>query len=121
MALAGDLLGSPVEAGSGEVTLTCTVHENIVGLTNMPSARWVGPPGIVVSGNDNVTLTEVLRNAINTILTLTLSPPHTSHAGEYTCQGTVDTPAPDGPVTSSSPPTNVTVSSEYILSATPYF
>jgi len=101
----------PVEAGSGELTLTCTIREVITGLTNMPSAQWEGPSGNVSSGDD-ITVTEVLRNATTAILTLTLSPPHTSHAGEYTCQGMVDTPAPEGPVTSSSSPTTVTVSSE---------
>ena len=102
----------PVEAGSGELTLTCTVHEVITGLTNMPSAQWEGPSGTVSSGDD-ITVTEVLRNATTTTLTLTLSPPHTSHAGEYTCQGMVDTPAPEGPVTPSSSPTTVTVSSKW--------
>ena len=101
-----------MEAGSGELTLTCTVREVITGLTNMPSAQWEGPSGTVSSGDD-ITVTEVLRNATTVILTLTLSPPHTSHAGEYICQGMVDTPASEGPLTSfSSPPTNVTVSSE---------
>ena len=113
-----------MEAGSGELTQTCTVYEVITGLTNVPSAQWEGPSGTLSSGivslGDDITVTEVLRNATTTTLTLTLSPPHTSHAGEYTCQGMVDTPAPEGPVTSSSPPTNVTVRSEYISSATPY-
>ena len=100
-----------MEAGSGELTLTCTVCEVITGLTNMPSAQWEGPSGTVSSGDD-IIVTEVFRNATTAILTLTLSPPHTSHAGEYTCQGVADTPAPDGPLTSSSSPTTVTVSSE---------
>ena len=79
----------PVEAGSEGLTLTCTVHETISGLTNMPSAHWMGPSGPVISGEDSVTQT--VRDNMTANVTLTFSPLHTSHAGEYTCQGTVVT------------------------------
>ena len=82
----------PVEAGSGGLTLTCTAHETISGLTNMPSAHWMGPSGPVTSGEDSVMTQTVLDNTTANV-TVTFSSLHTSHAGEYTCQGTVVTPA----------------------------
>ena len=82
----------PVEAGSGGLTLTCTVREIISGLTNMASAHWMGPSGPVTSGEDSV-MTQTTRDNTTANVTVTFSPLHTSHAGEYTCQGTVVTPA----------------------------
>ena len=82
----------PVEAGSGGLTLTCTVRETISGLTNMPSAHWMRPSGPVTSGEDSV-VTQTARDNTTANVTLTFSSLHTSHAGEYTCQGTVVTPA----------------------------
>ena len=102
----------PVEAGSGGPTLNCTVRETISGLTNMPSALWVGPSGSVEDG-ENVTLNGTTSDATAT-LTLTLLSLLTSQAGEYTCQGTVVTPAGLDDVTNTStPPHDVTVSCEY--------
>ena len=82
----------PVEAGSEGLTLTCTVRETISGLTNMPSAHWMGPSGPVTSGED-IVVTQTARDNTTANVTLTFSSLHTSHAGEYTCQGTVVTPA----------------------------
>ena len=102
----------PVEAGSGGPTLTCTVHETISGLTNMPSAIWVGPFGPVEDG-ESVTLTGTISNVTAT-LTLTFHSLLTSQAGGYTCQGTVVTPAGVDDVTiTSTPPHYVTVSCKY--------
>ena len=102
----------PVEGGSGGLTLTCTVHETISGLTNMPSALWVGPSGPVEDGQ-SVTLTETTSDVTAT-LTLTFPSLLTSQAGEYTCQGTVVTPAGVDNVTiTSTPPHYVTVSCKY--------
>ena len=80
-----------MEAGSGGLTLTCTVRETISGLTNMPSAHWMGPSG---PGEDSV-MTQTARDNTMSLshVTLTFSSLHTSHAGEYTCQGIVVTPA----------------------------
>ena len=99
----------PVEAGSGGLTLTCTVRETISGLTNMPSAHWMGPSGPVTSGEDSV-MTQTARDNTTANVTLTFSSLHTSHAGEYTCQGTVVTPAGVEDVTITSTPNTVAVS-----------
>ena len=81
-----------MEAGSGGLTLTCTVRETISGLTNMPSAHWIGPSGPVTSGDD-IVMTQTVLDNMTANVTVTFSSLHTSHAGEYTCQGTVVTPA----------------------------
>ena len=99
----------PVEAGSVGLTLTCTVRETISGLTNMPSAHWMGPSGPVTSGED-IVVTQIVHDDTTATVTVTFSSLHTSHAGEYTCQGTVVTPAGVEDVTITSTPNTVTVS-----------
>ena len=99
----------PVEAGSAGLTLTCTVTEIISGLTNMPSAHWMGPSGPVTSGDD-IVVTETFSNATTVTVTFSFSSLHTSHAGLYTCQGTVVSPAAvDGVISTAH---TVTVSSK---------
>ena len=101
-----------MEAGSRGPTLTCTVRETISGLTNMPSALCVGPSGPVEDG-ESVTLTATTSDVTAT-LTLTFPSLLTSQAGEYTCQGTVVTPAGVDDVTITSiPPHYVAVRCEY--------
>ena len=96
----------PVEAGSGDLTLTCTVREVISGLTNMPYALWRTASGPVTSGN-NITLTETLRTDTHSTVTLSFSSLHTSHVGQYMCQGTLVSPAAENNITST--PGNVSV------------
>ena len=95
-----------VEAGSGNLTLTCTVSETISGLTNIPSAHWSGP----VTSGDDIVVTETVRNATTVTVDLTFSSLHTSHAGQYTCQGTLVSPAAEDNITSTSDPVSVSVS-----------
>ena len=103
----------PVEAGSGGLTLTCTVRETVNGLTNIPSGHWMGPSG-PVNSSEGIVMVET-RNKTEGILsrltiTVTFSSLDTPHAGEYTCQGTLFTPAEGGKtVTNSSTPLTVTV------------
>ena len=97
----------PVEAGSTGLTLTCTVSEVILGLTNMPSAHWSGP---VTSVDDIVeTELETARNAMTVTVALRFSSLHTSHAGKYTCQGTLVSPAAENNIISTSDPVSVNV------------
>ena len=102
----------PVEAGSGDLTLTCTVYETVNGLTNIPSGHWMGPSGRLNSSEGIVMVeTRIHTEGIWSILTITVSfsSLHTSHAGEYTCEGTLFTPAGQKTVTNSSIPLTVTV------------
>ena len=101
-----------VDAGSGGLSLRCRVRETISGLSNMPSAEWVGPSRLVSSG-DGITVTVDFQNDITNNSTLTFSSIHTSHAGQYICVGSVQTPAPVGTVATNSTPVNVTVRSEW--------
>ena len=98
----------PVLAGSEDLTLTCTVNEAIMGLTNIPSAQWMITSGLVTSGDDDITITETVIDDSMTIITLSFISLHTSHAGEYTCQGTLDSPATLNVIITSIP-ANVTV------------
>ena len=98
----------PVEAGSGDLTLTCTVSEVISGLNNMPSAQWNNISGGPVAPGDDIAVTETVINATTVTVTLTFSSLHTSHAGQYTCQGTLVSLAPED-ITSTSDPVSVIV------------
>ena len=98
----------PVEAGSGGLTLTCTVRAAVNGFTNIPSGHWMGPSGPVTSREGIVTV-DTRNNNIWSI-NVTFSSLHTSHAGQYTCQWTLFTPAERGKnVTTTSTPLTVTV------------
>ena len=96
----------PVVAGSEDLTLTCTVNEVIDGLTNIPSAQWMITTGLVITGDD-ITVTEAVGDERTTTVTLSFSSLHTSHAGVYMCQGTLDLPANVTNFTST--PTNVSI------------
>ena len=96
----------PVLAGSEDLTLTCTVNEVIDGLTNIPSAQWMTTSGLVTSGDDDITIT-VIDDSM-TIVTLSFISLHTSHAGQYMCQGILDSPATLNDIITSIP-ANVTV------------
>ena len=100
-----------MEAGGVGPTLTCTVNETIPGLSNMPSAAWMGPG---VSGN-GITVKETIKNATTAITALSFSELHTSHAGLYICEGSLVSPAvEDGIITNSTLPVSVTVKCEWI-------
>ena len=97
----------PVLAGSEDLTLSCTVNEVIDGLTNIPSAQWMKITGLVTSGN-HITITETVIDDSMTIVTLSFISLHTSHAGQYVCQGILDSPATLNDIITSIP-ANVTV------------
>ena len=99
----------PVEAGSTGLTLKCTVGEVISGLTNMPSAHWSGPG----TSGDDIVVTETVRNATTVTVALLFTSLHTSHAGQYTCQGTLVSPAAEDNIISTSDPVSVIVASKY--------
>ena len=99
----------PLKAGNAGLTLTCTVTEVILGLTNIPCVHWMGPSGPVTSGDD-IVVTEIFSNDTTVTVTLSFFSLHTSHAGLYTCQGTVVSPAAVDDVTITSTPGTVTVS-----------
>ena len=97
----------PVVAGSEDLTLTCRVNKVIDGLTNLTSAQWMTTSGLVITGDD-ITINETIVDEMTTTVTLSFSSLHTSHAGVYMCQGTLDLPATVTNFTSE--PTTVIVS-----------
>ena len=101
----------PVEAGSADLTLTCTVSEVISGLTNIPSAHWSTYTGLATPG-EHIVVIETVRNATTVTVVLTFSTLHTSHAGQYTCQGTLVSPAAEDNIISTSDPVSVNVASK---------
>ena len=103
-------------AGNRGPTLTCTVNETIPGLTNTPSAQWMKDSRLVNS-TDDITVNVTVANDTTTISTLSFSSLRTSHAGPYTCQGTLVSPAAQNDIISiSSSPIPVNVTCEW----TPY-
>ena len=88
-------LSDTVEAGGVGPTLTCTVSEAILGLTNSPSAVWVVEYGQLESVG-GIAVIEIIRNGTTAVTTLSFVELHTSHAGLYTCQGILNSPAADG-------------------------
>ena len=102
----------PTVSGMSGLTLTCTVSERISGLTSVPSAQWTKVSG-TVSGNEQV-VTEIIRNSTTAVTTLSFGPSLlTSHAGQYTCIGSLNSPAADdGIITTSAYPISVNVSCE---------
>ena len=103
----------PLEAGNTDLTLTCTVNETISGLTGSPSAHWMTSSGPVSSGEDITVTTS--RDTSSATATLTFSSLHTSHAGLYTCQGTLASPAAADDITSKSEAVSVSVSCKCCL------
>ena len=109
------LASDTVEAGSVGPTLTCIVTETILGLTNSPSAVWVAEysPLVSVGGISEI---ETIRNGTTAVTTLSFLELHTSHAGLYTCQGILNSPAADGgTINVTTPAVPVTVKCEWAL------
>ena len=87
--------GNPTAGES--YTLTCTALELIDCLKNMPSLQWLDSSGSAVNGTD-ITVGELQITDSAAILALTFDPVHTSHAGEYSCQAMLESPAVVGSV-----------------------
>ena len=85
-----DVQGSSV-AGD-EYSITCTVMEDIEGLTNSPTLQWVDPDGNIVSG-EVITVNETTD--MSATQTLTFGPLRTSDRGDYTCQAMLVSPPGD--------------------------
>ena len=77
-------------------TLTCTVSEDITGLTGTPTVQWMIPSGLagdVAEGNLSIGDQTSTR-------TLTFFPLLTSHGSDgYTCLGVLSSPAVEDDIT----------------------
>ena len=92
--------------------LTCTVMEELEGLTNMPSLLWLNSSDQVVVDGEGITVGQLQQNETTATLVLTFDPVRTSHGGNFTCQGTLE--SPPGPLMNTSEQT-VTVQSKCIV------
>ena len=79
-----------VVAGS-EFNLTCVITEVIPGLTNMPSATWLGINNEPVTSGNGITLT-TSRNDTSATAILNFNPLKASHGIVYRCNGSLTTP-----------------------------
>ena len=91
--------------------LTCIVTEEVVGLTNMPTLQWLNSSDQVFDG-EGITVGQLQQNETTATLVLTFDPVRTSHGGEYTCQGTLE--SPPGPLMNTTEQT-VSVQSKCIV------
>ena len=92
------------------LTLTCRVTV-VEGLTVQPDVEWLDSGGgAVMSGVNNITVGNVMRNGS---LGLEFSPLHTSHGGQYTCRATINIPSIDVTGLNGSSSQNVTVRSKH--------
>ena len=71
--------------------LTCIVSKAIDGLINFPIATW-STGGDAISNGDNISVSNSVNNGTTT---LHFNPLKTSHHGRYICNGTLNSPALD--------------------------
>ena len=84
----------------GSYILTCSAM-TALGLTNMPSLQWLdSPSGMPVSGI-GITVGSLNQTDTTATLTLTFEPVTPSHGGQYTCLGTLESPAAGEPLMNS--------------------
>ena len=81
------------DMGGSEFTLTCTVSEDISGLVAMPTAIWLNLDSLPVIPRNDITIAAPSPSDRVAITILTFNPLKTSHDGEYTCSGTITSPA----------------------------
>ena len=89
-------MSGPPLIGS-EFSLDCIVSEDITGLTNMPTAMWLGADNTPLTTGNDITIT-LSRSETVALATLTFNPLRASH-GEgdevYRCSGNLVSPALD--------------------------
>ena len=83
-----------------------------MGLINTPSLQWLDSSGQEIVDGEGITVEKTHQNETTAILVLTFDPVRTSHGGQYSCQGTLE--SPPGPLMNTSEQT-VTVSSKCIV------
>ena len=97
----GSITASVSQSGSmvagSEFTLTCVITEVIPGLTNMPSAMWLGINSEPVTSGNGITLT-TSRNDTSATAILNFNPLKASHGIVYTCIGNLVTPTQREPL-----------------------
>ena len=86
--------------------------KNNPGLTDRPSAQWIGPNGNEIMSSADINVESLLEEELATSVRLTFLHLRVSLGGVYTCHGEIPTPAVEGEVVASES-SNVTVQSEF--------
>ena len=94
--MTAELSGSPATVGSS-YSFACLATKILSGLANVPSAEWVGPNGSAISQGDGLTLVPFTDTVSSEVIVQTAAL-HTSHAGLYTCRGSLSSPALTSPL-----------------------
>ena len=88
--------------------------KNNLGLTNPPSAQWIGPNDSEVMPTAGIKVESLSDEELVSSVRLTFSPLRTSLGGVYICRGVISTPAVAGGVVVVSKSSTVTVQSECV-------
>ena len=72
--------------------------KNNPGLTDRPSAQWIGPNGNEVMPSADINVENLLEEELISSVRLTFSRLRTSLGGDYTCRAVIPTPAVEGGV-----------------------
>ena len=79
-------------AGSGYMQ-TCIAVKTASGLTRSVQTLWTGPNGDAVVTGGSITVADAMFEPLRTVQTVTFSPLSTIHAGVYSCEATLSSPA----------------------------
>ena len=79
-------------AGSG-YSLTCIAVKTASGLTQSARTLWRGPDGVTVVTGGSITVADPVYESLRTRQTISFTSLSTAHAGVYTCDGTLSSPA----------------------------
>lgn len=84
---------SGTQTAGSQFNLTCIALKSSSGLTSFPQTFWTGPNAAAVVTGSGITVAEAVHEPLRTVQTITFSTLTTAHAGTYTCQGTLSSPA----------------------------
>ena len=84
---------SGVQTAGSQFTLTCVALKTSSGLTSSAQTLWTGPNATAVITGGSIVVTDPLFEPLRTVQIVTFSSLSTAHAGNYSCEGTLSSPA----------------------------
>ena len=94
-------------------SLTCTVSK-ISGFVNSPTATWT-TGGMTVSNGNDISVSSTSSDTSSSSSTLTFDPLRTSHGNIYSCDGSLNSPALEEPLITSTTETHIVQSKLFIF------
>ena len=80
-------------------SMDCTGHKTVSDLINQPSPQWLTPSGTPLSSSSDIQLQGPRNVGLSSSELVALFPTlRTSHAGNYTCQASLSSPALTSPI-----------------------